>query len=335
MMYLIKSKSTAIQNFGLFSKIAESSRVKNPIKVLFSKNSSTLSMDNLDPWFLTGFTDAEGCFFIGVIKSTRVKTKWEIQPSFKIELHIKDLELLRLIQKFFNVGNIKVFKDKAAYYVSSIKDITIIINHFDNYPLVTKKYGDFLLFKAIIELMSNQEHLTEEGLLKIISFKASLNKGLSDKLKASFPDIVPVIKPSVPDIYIKDPQWLAGFISGEGCFLVDIYKSKTKVEVGVTLRFKIAQHNRDLDLLRYLIAYFDCGSVQKSGDSVGEFRVAKFENLILKIIPFIEKYPILGSKALDFADFQKVAELMKNKAHFSKSGLEKIFAVKSKMNRGR
>lgn len=312
MMYLIKSKS-----------------------ITQNKNYSTLSTDNLDPWFLTGFTDAEGCFFIGLTKSTRVNKKWEIQPSFKIELHIKDLELLRLIQKLFNVGNIKIFKDKAAYYVSSLKDIAIVINHFENYPLVTKKHRDFLLFKAVIQLMDNKEHLTEEGLLKIISIRASLNKGLSERLKASFPNIVPALKPSVTDIYIRDPQWLAGFITGEGCFLVDIYKAKTKIGVGVTLRFKIAQHNRDLDLLRYLVTYFDCGSVQKSGDLVGEFRVAKFENLILKIIPFIEKYPILGSKALDFSDFQKVAELMKNKAHFSESGLEEILAVKSKMNRGR
>lgn len=322
MMYLIKSKST-IQN-------------KNyPTKALFSKNSSTLSVNNLDPWFLTGFTDAEGCFFIGVTKSTRVKTKWEIQPSFKIELHVKELELLRLIQKFFNVGNIKIFNDKAAYYVNSIKDITSIINHFDNYPLVTKKHGDFLLFKAVIQLMTNKEHLNEEGLLKIIGIRASLNKGLSDKLKVSFPNIVPAVKYSVPDVYIKDAQWLAGFITGEGCFLVDIYKAKTKLKVGVTLRFKIAQHNRDLDLLKYLISYFDCGSVQKSGESVGEFCVANFENLRLKIIPFIEKHPILGSKALDFSDFQKVAKLMKNKVHFSESGLEKILAIKSKMNRGR
>ena len=289
----------------------------------------------LSPWFITGFIDAEGCFFIDVIKNARFKTKWEVQLSFKIELHIKELELLRLIQKFFNVGNIRIFKDKAAYYVNSLKDISIIVNHFENYPLVSKKQGDFLLFKSVIQLMTNREHLTEEGLLKIVSIRASLNKGLSDKLKVSFPDIVPAIKPSVPNVYIKDAEWLAGFITGEGCFLVVTYKANTNVGVGVSLRFKIAQHNRDLDLLRYLVAYFDCGSVQKSGDSVVEFSVAKFENLILRIVPFLEKHPILGSKALDFADFQKVAELMKNKAHLSKSGLEKILAVKSQMNRGR
>ena len=84
----------------------------------------------LSPLFITGFTDAEGCFYIGITKSTKVKTKWEVQPSFKIELHIKDLELLRLIQNFFKVGNIKIFKDIASYYVNSLKDLGVIINHF-------------------------------------------------------------------------------------------------------------------------------------------------------------------------------------------------------------
>ena len=54
-----------------------------------------------------------------------------------------------------------------------------------------------------------------------------------------------------------------------------------------------------------------------------------------KIIPFFEKYPIKGVKALDYADFCKVAELMKNKAHLTEHGLEEIRKIKSGMNRGR
>ena len=63
----------------------------------------------------------------------------------------------------------------------------VIVNHFDNYPLVTAKVSDFLLFKQCFELIKNGEHLTEEGLLKIVTLKSSLNWGISDKLtKASF-----------------------------------------------------------------------------------------------------------------------------------------------------
>jgi hypothetical protein len=38
--------------------------------------------------------------------------------------------------------------------------------------------------------MNKSEHLTKEGLIKIIGLRTSLNKGLSDKLKIYFPDII-------------------------------------------------------------------------------------------------------------------------------------------------
>jgi len=34
-----------------------------------------------------------------------------------------------------------------------------------------------------------------------------------------------------------------------------------------------------------------------------------------KVIPFFNEYTILGAKRLDFEDFKKVAELVKNKEH--------------------
>jgi hypothetical protein len=68
--------------------------------------------------------------------------------------------------------------------------------------------------------MNCKEHLTIEGLHKILSIKASINLGFSDELKAAFPDIVAIKKPLVQDQKILDPYWLAGFVSGEGCFMV-------------------------------------------------------------------------------------------------------------------
>ena len=40
--------------------------------------------------------------------------------------------------------------------------------------------------------MNRGEHLTIEGLQKIVAIKASMNRGLSDKLKQAFPNIIPV-----------------------------------------------------------------------------------------------------------------------------------------------
>ena len=54
-----------------------------------------------------------------------------------------------------------------------------------------------------------------------------------------------------------------------------------------------------------------------------------------KILPFFKRYPIIGVKALDFADWCKVAELMKEKKHLTKEGLEEIYKIKVGMNKGR
>lgn len=43
--------------------------------------------------------------------------------------------------------------------------------------------------------MQDGEHLTIEGLKKFIAIKASMNLGLSDKLKSAFPDIMATTRP--------------------------------------------------------------------------------------------------------------------------------------------
>jgi hypothetical protein len=60
--------------------------------------------------------------------------------------------------------------------------------------LLTQKQADFLLFKKIVELVIQKHHLREEGLINILEFKASLNKGLSPELEKAFPDVIPVAR---------------------------------------------------------------------------------------------------------------------------------------------
>lgn len=81
------------------------------------------------------------------------------------------------------------------YYVSSVKELNKIIHHFDKYPLATQKQADYELFKQALKIIESKEHLTQEGLRKILAIKASINLGLSESLKAAFPDIKPVSRP--------------------------------------------------------------------------------------------------------------------------------------------
>jgi len=79
------------------------------------------------------------------------------------------------------------------------------MNHFKNYSLVSAKYLDFLLFEQCLELIKEKAHLTEQGLLKIVSLKANLNKGLSKELLEVFPNIKAVDRLKYKFNGIPDP----------------------------------------------------------------------------------------------------------------------------------
>ncbi len=116
---------------------------------------------------------------------------WAVKLRFIIHLHEKDSAILEAIKSFFNVGIVsKRGEDSVQYRVASLDDLTkVIIPQFENYPLITQKLADFILFKKAVELIMNKKHLTKEGLEKIISIKGNLNLGLSTELKKAFPDV--------------------------------------------------------------------------------------------------------------------------------------------------
>lgn len=70
--------------------------------------------------------------------------------------------------------------------------------------------------------MNAKEHITSEGLQKVVNIKASMNKGLSKELAESFPNTVGLSRPLVEGQKIQYPYWLAGFTSAEGCFYVKL-----------------------------------------------------------------------------------------------------------------
>lgn len=73
--------------------------------------------------------------------------------------------------------------------------------------------------------------MTNEGLQSIVAIKASLNLGLSEDLKAAFPDIIPVSRSLVENLKVPHPEWMAGFASGDGSFSVGISPSPN-IKVG-------------------------------------------------------------------------------------------------------
>lgn len=93
----------------------------------------------LNPYYITGFVDAEGCFTTSIFKDSRAgrwnmqssSTKWQVKPIFSISLHNKDIKILDAIQRTWGVGKIYTHgKDSVVYRVSSLKNLRVILNHF-------------------------------------------------------------------------------------------------------------------------------------------------------------------------------------------------------------
>lgn len=293
----------------------------------------------INPFFITGLTDAEGSFVCIVRMNSSYRIGWRVDVLFQIGLHSKDLELLKSIKAYFGDAGSIVKADKGMYAlrVTSLKDImTYIIPHFDKYPLITQKKADYLLFKDIILMMEKGEHLKKDGLLSIVKIRASLNLGLSEVLKAAFPNTIPVVRFLVSKQEIPHPEWMAGFVTGEGTFFVKVNKGRNKIGVGVQLVFQVAQHVRDTELLKSFISYFNCGRyVKPTQEKWGYFQCTKFSDNFDIIKEFFIKHPIQGSKAKDFLDWIEVAEIIKKGDHLTEKGSFKIINIKGGMNTGR
>jgi hypothetical protein len=137
----------------------------------------------LNPNWVTGFTDGEGTFYIGINQNSTMSIGYQVLPEFRIVQHQRDIKLLYELKKFFQAGVVRVnHDDRYELRIRSLKHINqIVIPHFERYPLETQKKFDFIKFKKVINLMNQNQHLEIDGLKKIIQISSKMNRGQKDK----------------------------------------------------------------------------------------------------------------------------------------------------------
>lgn len=136
--------------------------------------------------YITGFVDGEGCFSISFNQRFQLKTKVEVRPSFCIAQNERSLQVLQEIQKYFACGHIRFSASDRTYKyeVRNVSDLNQkIIPHFRNYPLLTNKYKDFILFSTICRMIEKKEHLDPNGLQTIIKSAYRMNSAGARRYK--------------------------------------------------------------------------------------------------------------------------------------------------------
>jgi hypothetical protein len=133
----------------------------------------------LNPHYIVGFVDGEGCFSITINRNADRLP--EVRLIFEIELREDDREILERIKKTLDCGNIyhldyaryAKWRPHVKYKVSNFRDISMkIIPFFRKYPLQAKKQIQFEKFAKAAEIIAKKEHLTEAGIRKIRNLKA-------------------------------------------------------------------------------------------------------------------------------------------------------------------
>ena len=144
------------------------------------ENQQETARPRLDPMWVVGFVDGEGCFSVSVHQNPFVRQTrgWQLRPTFQVYQHERHREVLEDVISFFGCGRIRAKGPKSSvltYAVDSLRDLEEgILPFFETHQLVVKA-ADFRLFAEIVRSMRRKEHLTPTGFERAVRLAYAMN----------------------------------------------------------------------------------------------------------------------------------------------------------------
>jgi hypothetical protein len=139
-------------------------------------------------------------------------------------------------------------------------------------------------------------------------------------------------RPFIEAIPVSLGSFLSGFALGEGSFmLVCRRRGDYARSFKISAAFNVSQHDREpLDLFRETLA---CGSMRRAGNGGWYWEVNRLPDLSSRIVPFFDRFPIVGQKAQDYRLWRE-ATLLLAAGPLSDQGYHTVLALRERMNRG-
>ena len=138
---------------------------------------STLIKPNLSDAWLSGFTDAEGCFNVKIEARPNTVTGYRVVLRFLLDQKNAESTLL-IIRDNFGYGQVHLRKDTDGVYRynnNSFKGLLSVRDYFLAFPLKTKKSKSLNYWLKVYTMVLNKEHLVLEGLDKIRAIAKKIN----------------------------------------------------------------------------------------------------------------------------------------------------------------
>ena len=128
-------------------------------------------------------------------------------------------------------------------------------------------------------------------------------------------------------------NWVAGFVDGEGSFNVPIRRlCSGSMPFRVSLSFNVSQLGAEEPMLLRNVSR--AGTVRGRGDGVYYFEVTTARELVGRVFPFFERFPLRGAKRHDLGRFRLITALIQSGRHLTPDGFEEILTLRAPMNRG-
>jgi hypothetical protein len=148
-----------------------------------------LILPSLNDAWLSGFTDAEGCF--NAIVSPRSNSVTGFRVILRFLLDQKNAEpTLLYIRNLFSFGSVALRGTTNGVYrytCGSYIGLVSVRDYFLSFPLKTKKSLSFTKWNSIYTMVLNKEHLTQPGLDIIRGISKEINKSVTNKTGSAKP----------------------------------------------------------------------------------------------------------------------------------------------------
>lgn len=289
----------------------------------------------LNPNYISGFTEADGCFYISVYMDVKSNTL-RLTPVFYItqdcasnhvlyNMHFTLFDSCELKSNMF----VKRLQDHTeTYSIRGLLKCSRIIEHFTKYPLYGEKNFNFYIFSQVVTLLSEDSNDRKFTLSVIVELVYRMNtQGLARR--KSKEDILKLVwgdeTMALSKVYSRveavlnsfkfnktppDPWYITGLIDGDGTFNVSFTSGKR-----VKPTFAIGALNGSRNVLESLQNYFLCGNIYKVSERYSRYQVENIQDLQEKIIPHFLKYPLETNKKKDFTMFEEIVNDMYQKKH--------------------
>ena len=150
---------------------------------------TAVSVTLQDAW-LSGFTDAEGCFNVSITSNARYALGHVVKMRFLLDQ--KDSSILHIIRDLFGFGKVTLRSQTDEVYrytATGFKSMNDVISYFKAFPLLTKKAFSFEKWLTVHNLVINKLHLSEEGLaqVKVLQKQINVNNSMTIKTGSANP----------------------------------------------------------------------------------------------------------------------------------------------------